>query len=122
MRKNIAEKWAATLRSGEYKQGKDVLANTCRTKHCCLGVLCELAIKEGLEVEVQIIKGNAAIFDNSKAFLPVSVADWAGMKTRMGDVEVEEGSTTVLSLMAMNDSGHTFGGIANIIEKYWEKL
>ena len=120
MKKEIAEKWAATLRSGEYKQGTDVLANTCRTKHCCLGVLCELAIKEGLEVEVQIIKGNAAIFDNSKAFLPVSVADWAGMKTRMGDVAPDK--TTILSLVGMNDRGHSFGAIADVIETHWERL
>ena len=120
MHEGIAEEWVAALRSGEYKQGKDVLADTHRTKHCCLGVLCEVAIEKGLEVEVETRVGHAVMFDNSKAFLPHTVADWAGMKTRMG--EVEEGSTTVLSLMAMNDSGHTFGGIADVIEKRWEEL
>ena len=120
MKKKIAKKWVAALRSGEYKQGKDVLADTCRTQHCCLGVLCEVAIKGGLEVTVETPPGHSAIFDNSKAFLPVSVADWAGMKTRLGDIP-DEGST-VLSLMGMNDGGHTFSSIADVIEKYWEKL
>ena len=125
MHKDIAEKWVAALRSGEYKQGKDVLAVCDRTKHCCLGVLCEVAIKEGLEVQVEtLVDHHAAIFDNSKAFLPVSVADWAGMKTRLGDVPASEKTTlsTVLSLMGMNDGGHSFGAIANVIENHWEEL
>ena len=122
MKKEIAEKWVTALRSGEYKQGKDVLADTHRTQHCCLGVLCEVAIKEDLEVEVQIIPGHAAIFDNSKAFLPHTVADWAGMKTRLGDLPIGVATTTVLSLMSMNDGGHSFGAIANVIETHWEEL
>ena len=122
MRKDIADKWVTALRSGEYKQGKDVLADCARTEHCCLGVLCEVAIKEGLDVQVETLIDHAAIFDSSKAFLPASVADWAGMKTRLGDLPRGAATATVLSLMGMNDGGHTFGAIADVIEKYWEEL
>ena len=123
MKKKIAKKWVAALRSGEYTQGKDVLADSARTKHCCLGVLCEVAIKGGLEVTVETPPDHdAAIFDNSKAFLPVSVADWAGMNTRLGELPSGATTATVLSLMGMNDSGHTFGDIADVIEKYREEL
>lgn len=39
--KEFAEKWLAALRSGEYRQGKEVLmANGC---YCALGVACKVA-------------------------------------------------------------------------------
>ncbi len=34
------EKWIAALRSGEYKQGSEVLYSNSRGTYCCLGVAC----------------------------------------------------------------------------------
>ncbi len=42
MNKELAKKWVAALRSGEYKQGTGCLKNLDGT-YCCLGVLAEVA-------------------------------------------------------------------------------
>jgi hypothetical protein len=49
MNKEIADKWIEALRSGEYEQGIASLQSGGR--FCCLGVLCDLAIKEGNDVK-----------------------------------------------------------------------
>lgn len=41
MKKEIADKWVAALRSGKYKQGRQYL-RTFEDNYCCLGVLCEI--------------------------------------------------------------------------------
>lgn len=41
MKADLKEKWVAALRSGNYKQGKNVLKRN--GAYCCLGVLCEVA-------------------------------------------------------------------------------
>lgn len=45
MNQTIKEKWITALRSGEYKQGKDVLRSG--DEFCCLGVLCDLICPHG---------------------------------------------------------------------------
>ena len=39
---DLAKKWVAALRSGNYVQGQNRLRNS-EGKYCCLGVLCEVA-------------------------------------------------------------------------------
>lgn len=39
MPKELADKWLAALRSGEYKQAKEVLYDEETNGYCCLGVL-----------------------------------------------------------------------------------
>ena len=50
MNKEIKEKWLKALRSGEYTQGQGFLKqmkdNT--PQYCCLGILCDIAAKEGI--------------------------------------------------------------------------
>lgn len=41
MDKELKAKWVEALRSGKYKQGRSRLKHAGR--HCCLGVLCEVA-------------------------------------------------------------------------------
>lgn len=49
-------KWAEALESGEYEQGRNHLAiigedtESGKTFYCCLGVACEVAIKNGVEL------------------------------------------------------------------------
>ena len=43
----IKAKWVSALRSGEFKQGTMQL-RTLDDKYCCLGVLCALAVREGV--------------------------------------------------------------------------
>jgi hypothetical protein len=39
MPKEFGDKWLAALRSGKYKQGRDLLHNLTTDGYCCLGVL-----------------------------------------------------------------------------------
>jgi hypothetical protein len=43
--------WIDALLSGEYKQGRGALKY--KNGYCCYGVLCDVAIKDGLKVEVK---------------------------------------------------------------------
>ena len=120
MRKEIAEKWAAALRSGKYKQGVHRLANAERTKHCCLGVLCEVAIEDGVPVEVSATREfyqPSAAYDDGATMLPLRVQCWAGMASSHGSLGRE-----MPSLMLRNESGTSFDELADIIEGLWEKL
>jgi len=38
----IKDKWLEALKSGKYIQGTGRLRSEDKTKHCCLGVLCEV--------------------------------------------------------------------------------
>jgi hypothetical protein len=75
MKKEIAELWIKALESGKYKQIRRQLAN--KDGYCCLGVLCELAIENGVEVSRKFDKDkkdkDVIRFDSNGAFLPESV-------------------------------------------------
>jgi len=53
MEQKIKEKWIAALRSGNYEQGQGALrrADVTGDKYCCLGVLCEIVLDEGIEYD-----------------------------------------------------------------------
>lgn len=100
MNKEIQDRWVAALRSGEYKQGKYRLQRDDDT-YCCLGVLCDLAVKDGV----------VAAFDGRRELPPTTLSAWAGSSGwwRSGGV----------SLPSLNDGlGWTFDQIADHIEKY----
>jgi hypothetical protein len=44
--KNPVDLWLEELRSGKWRQAKYVLHNTEEDSYCCLGVLCELYVRE----------------------------------------------------------------------------
>ena len=51
MNPRIKDLWVKALQSGKYRQGQLRLIReqkTYGTEHCCLGVLCELALAEGV--------------------------------------------------------------------------
>lgn len=107
MKQDVKEIWTNALRSGEYKQGKGYLVNTYvdaptnpaepvgykEAGHCCLGVLCEEAVKHGATdskgnlIERRFAFGDVAFGtaeefeenEQSHAFLPKSVQEWAGL-------------------------------------------
>ena len=128
MKKEIAEKWMETLRSGEYKQTKGKLANVDRTEHCCLGVLCELAIKDGVDVEVDVRHeaedGEDTFyteFDKETGHPPDSVREWAGMGSPSGRL-YQPAYDEDTSLASLNDRNWSFKQIADVIEKHWESF
>ena len=117
MKKEIADKWATALRSGEYKQQTGALANADRTQHCCLGVLCELAIEDGVDLNARPGAYGIAMFGGYPSVLPLVVREWSRVQTKNGILGTGRGS-----LMNLNDDGKTFSEIADTIEKYWEAL
>ena len=137
MKQEIAKRLAAELRSGKYEQGQMHL-RTRDNKFCCLGVLCELAIEDGvipsptipddLMCYVYGLDGKSTITN----LLPVAVKEWADMESTLG--KRRDASTDILyidwdfrngvppPLFYMNDRlKMTFEQIADDIEKNWDK-
>ena len=116
MNRKIADKWIAALRSGEFNQTRERLADMRRTEHCCLGVLCELAIKDDVEMEVFASVDARTYFDGDDALLPERVAEWAGMSSRDGALP------GFFTLADLNDDGRSFEDIADVIEEHWGRF
>jgi hypothetical protein len=138
MKKEIAKKWVKALRSGKYKQTRNVLKTKTKkglVSHCCLGVLCELyqndckrKNKKGLLVYenesggYEIPKTNTLFaFSSELAALPEKVRSWAGLKSDEGgfrneDTEFVLKGEICRNLAKLNDAGAKFEKIADIIE------
>jgi hypothetical protein len=125
MNPEIKALWLAALRSGEYEQAKGYL--NLDGAFCCLGVLCDLAVKQGVEdltVETKSLYSQAASFvtyNNDSGDLPEVVREWAGLDgVSTKEVETWEGSAVKhpLNLVDLNDDkGYTFAEIADVIER-----
>ena len=117
MRTEIAREWAELLESGAYQQGKTVLAQVTKDgkKYCCLGVLCELAIKHGVHLEVNREQDNIT-YDDRLGLLPSSVLEWADIVSTDGDVHLGAGEYA----SELNDNlGYSFQEIAQIIRQHY---
>lgn len=148
MREDIKARWVAALRSGNYRQGKEKLARqmtrTMPMTHCCLGVLCELAVEDGI-IEAMShpygTSGQVRYFggpDRWKATaLPPAVAEWAGFEDERDSLRTDPKLLSVsrtdyrsqpiqkpVSCSEANDGNtadeitpHTFEQIADLIEE-----
>lgn len=137
MKPEIKELWVEALRSGEYEQGRGRLTQWNQDgdeMFCCLGVLCDIAIKNGVEVPVtdwcyedsdwasgipEDIAGSY-IYADEVEFLPEPVMEWAGLADAQGTyIRIESGETQTLKLTTLNDEiGLSFADIADEIEKF----
>lgn len=141
MNQEIKERWAAALESGEFKQGTQQLAvesviqdpvtgrpvmdadgkYVVERHYCCLGVLCELARRDGV----------VATYRDADAHLPRAVSDWAELPDGRPEVPVEalqDGDTPSWPdlrrnihsglLDVLNDNGCTFNRIAALIREH----
>lgn len=132
--------WLTALRSGEYRQTTENLkidrGDGKGVGYCCLGVLCELAVSQGVELslnfdtsiretcdnpdhpECKEVAGNvvkAYDFNGSSSYLPDKVQEWAGLKYRNPSVLCEGYGS---SLAALNDNKLLdFDAIADIVEE-----
>ncbi len=119
MKIEVKEKWVAALRSGDYPRGKGCLSNA--GKFCPLGVLCEVAIKEGLDIHTKQLTPLNGIhsmsYDGEKSFLPWSVSHWCGLSNDSPVVVlIKNGS--LIPLTALNDTfDYSFEKIADLIEE-----
>ena len=115
-KQEVRKKWVEALRSGEYKQGRGALNKD--NKFCCLGVLCDLAVKEG--VIPPPTKGTISPYylygtgdHKVSGVLPQEVMDWVGARSGAGEFWEPRYRT----LAGINDSDDsTFEEIASIIE------
>ena len=118
--KQIIKKWVAALRSGKFRRGESYLATRKVSKHveyCCLGVLCELAAKEGVVKRVSRLSDVAYGNERATYYLPKEVKNWAGLRTAGGS----RGSGKQ-TLAQLNDDGRSFNKIADVIESDVDSL
>jgi hypothetical protein len=119
--------WLAAL--PEYEQGTGHLRYTYggAVKHCCLGVLCEAAIKAGVPLTVEEEETGSALkvttFDGQTQFLPEAVMDWAFEPGTHPDHDLEvqwedDYQQRTDTLVDLNDGGYTFEEIGRIIEEF----
>jgi hypothetical protein len=102
MKPNVKRKWLIALRSGEYKQTKQVLKD--QFGHCCLGVLCEV-VKNEMGLRWTKDAGGNLRFDGIPSQLSCKVRTFCDLT-----------SLDTCALVTMNDNGETFLEIANEIE------
>lgn len=105
--KDSAKKWVEALRSGKYKQAKNVLYDEKTGGYCCLGVACQLYNEEFPEDKVNTGEGETQ--DLSSEYC--EVRKWLGLLSCTGHLVSGLGS-----LAELNDKGVDFTEIANIIE------
>lgn len=131
--------WLDALRSNTYTQGEGALHtidDTGQERLCCLGVLCQVAMKEGVVLRrtARLDSGGRTIveYNNLDGVLPDPVLQWSGLDNRnpsfrpghdvaMGFIVRNPDFPTAsvgVSLAECNDNGYTFTEVADIIEKY----
>lgn len=109
------------LRSGEYVQGRGSLAHRHlnEVRYCCLGVACEVAMKNGLAVDKTAntdVFRQDIFYDGESGVLPRTVMDWYGFNS--SNPPLLNNGLGMLAASAMNDSmGEDFPAIANAFEK-----
>lgn len=134
MKPEIKKLWIDALLSGEYKQGQGYLhqIEDDMPKFCCLGVLTDLAIKNGVSIEIGE-NGLVTTFDGASESLPESVIEWSGISSSNGGFTYtvnyrwedfdgfvhDEQEEMEESLAELNDNGHTFEEIAKDIENHF---
>ncbi len=120
MNPNIKTRWVERLRSGEYKQGQGYLH--VGDKFCCLGVLCDMAVEEG--IVTQGASASEKTFSYGRhgevATLPLEVTEWASLAVNpiIPEIDFKDGEEKVYTLAAANDKGMSFNDIADLIEEH----
>lgn len=132
MNEDVRWLWIDALRSGKYAQRRFYMSTFDGRegfwRHCPLGILCELAVQEGIvDYEDQkisfsdkrkndylLIRAYGA--EKAEILLPREVLEWAELKTADSPYLSYENSFNTVS--SLNDSGeHTFEDIAEMLEK-----
>jgi hypothetical protein len=122
---SVVQEWITALRSGEYKQTQGVLNRvestafeTPQVGFCCLGVLCDLAVKAGV-IDSGEVHSGVTYYDNERGTLPLAVQEWAGVDAK-GYYYPNDDLGEATNLVTHNDSDMMdFNGIADIVEEYF---
>lgn len=119
MNADIKRLWIERLRSGRDQQGIGSLNRG--NKLCCLGVLCEIAVEQGV-FPTPLDQGGLKFYgegtDLNCSMLPKPVQQWSGVTSHgyYGERTNADGWLHRDALTSDNDSGKTFAQIADIIE------
>lgn len=129
MNEEIKAQWLAALRGGEYTQGKAHLniQRYGQATYCCLGVLCDLAVKAGV-VSADEWDQDITSYGEEEAtnMLPREVVEWSGIGDQAGtftkyvaaDKYNIDHDLGYLTLWELNDAAEfTFNQIADVIEE-----
>lgn len=128
MNPEVKQLWLAALRSGEYTQGRNALAKydyeVGEMTFCCLGVLCEVARRSGVDVQSDDLltedHEHFNLYNGDMELPPPIVVAWAGLEDRCATYTWEYGGVAGTTTLAeQNDKGASFIRIANTIEKYF---
>jgi hypothetical protein len=112
MNQEVKEKWVKALRSGYYEQCKEFLS--IDNRFCCLGVLCEIAVREGITSKKESGVSYVKYYDDDIKTIPPSVRGWAELPI---NPIIKYGGGKVY-ITELND-GYclNFNEIANLIEE-----
>ncbi len=124
LKPEIKALWTGALRSGAFGQCASKLADG-HGSYCCLGVLSELAARQGVIEEGLFCGSDEATFvryDNESGTLPRKVADWAfepfvHYSVDSWDNPMVRTDERMTTLAELNDTGKSFNEIADIIEE-----
>src|SRR5580692_6183029 len=88
-KQKVQRKWVRALRSGKYQQGRSKLHNL-ENQFCCLGVLCDLAVKAGV-ISTPLVDSSVGSYSYEDAayYLPVAVRTWSGVRDSSGPFREE---------------------------------
>lgn len=113
MNPNVKALWLTALRSGEYKRGTGVLHrfDGCM---CPLGVLADVAARNGCPVSVQQTSSGDWSYDGQKGMVPDKILDWAGIDPDYA-LEYEGVGHSIPYLN--DDADLSFAQIAELIEE-----
>jgi hypothetical protein len=141
----IMREWVRRLRSGDYEQGQGFLSKD--DTHCCLGVLCEIAVERGVIPPPRVVTASdevypyasipitstlpmdirpVKVFEDSAQMPSSNVYQWAGINPGRNIIIdnslgmfMDDGSLYARKLAEMNDEGKSFAEIADVIEANW---
>lgn len=114
--------WVDALRNAQFAQGTGSLASRKidgTFEYCCLGVACEVAMANGLEVQTDMrgAFGTLKAYDGSDLTLPFTVVGWYGLSGK--DPLLRDGLEDLASSLN-DDFGWDFDQIANAIVTTYE--
>lgn len=111
MNPQIKAMWIEALESGDYVKGVNALHNEENNTYCCLGVLCDLAMRNGVALAVgvthEFVNGRevpVTRFDRASTVLPPTVQQWAGLDDSNPEVFLTNAGHH-LSVAEVNDHG-----------------
>lgn len=121
----VKKKWLTALESGKYNHGTSKLKTIGIDKkvyHCCLGVLCELAIEEGICEEMpnndELAESYVRFKDSLRSYntltLPQDVAKWANI-TESGEF-LRRRVSGFSNLIGINDSNNDYKKVIKAIK------